>query len=311
MVTPSGASVLAEVSPAGDPDAAKAGEVWLTFPVQTGVGEGTGALWWSPAAGLARLPLGSRSGELELVLSVKREDFDGSGGDGAPAPSSASRVAAEAALASVQREREAWDAGAFVLQDGSGNDVGAVQMLGAEHPAQVGVWDALWLTDGMVAADRGDDGGDLLLAFTAEPNVQGEDALLRLNVVTRRVVVPSGRHPSPDDRWLVAVPGTLEAAQVEAGMGAAIEAADRQELAWLNEVAKRLTADASSQGECVVPAEAQAAWELLLTGYEVSVGTLGNSCAVRLEAQPTQHRRRFSGWVGPDGVLDPAEWPSD
>ena len=70
------------------------------------------------------------------------------------------------------RERRAWDEGTFVLRDGAQLDVGQIQLNGAEHPAEIGVWDALWLTDAMVVAERGDDGGDLLLGFEAEPSVQ-------------------------------------------------------------------------------------------------------------------------------------------
>ena len=287
--------MLAAVTPADDPEAAEAGEVWLTFPVQTGVGEGTGAMWWSPAAGLATIPLGARSGELELQLSVGGELSAG--------------AVSDAAVAAVAEERAAWDAGAFVLKDGDGLEVGAVQLQGADHPAEVGVWDALWLTDGMVAAQRGDDGGDLLLVFAAEPNVQGEDALLRVNVVTRRVVVPSGPHPMPEDRWLTAEPGSVASEAVDRGVAAAIEAADAQELKWLGEVAARLSADAFSGGACVDPVTVQPAWELLLTGYEVATAAVDGGCAVRLESRPRQHRRRFSGWVGATGVLDRADWP--
>jgi len=295
MVTPGGQAVRAEVTPADDPAAAEAGEVWLTFPVETGVGEGKGALWWSPAAGLARLPLGGRPGELDLRLSVGGQATDG----------------AAAAVASVAQEREAWDTGSFVLRTNAGDPVGAVQLQGLEMPAVVEVWDALWLTTEMVDAERFDQGGDLLLAFPAQPSVEGEDALLRLNVVTRRVVVPSGPQPSPDDRWLVAEPGKLDPEQITGLRKSAIQAADAQEHAWLEEVAPRLTRDADHQGDCVSPVEAQPAWELLLAGYTVSAVRAGRACVVRLEASPPQHRRRFSGWLGAQGVLPRLDWPTD
>ncbi len=295
LVTPGGQAVRATVTPAEDPAAAEAGEVWLTFPVETGVGEGTVALWWSPAAGLARLPLGGRPGELDLRLSVGGQTHN----------------SADAAVASVAEERKAWDSGAFILRTEAGESVGAVQLQGSEAPAAVGVWDALWLTQGMVAAERLDQGGDLLLAFPAQPSAEGEDALLRLNVVTRRVVVPAGPQPTPDDRWLLADPGEVNLEQIDGLRKSAMDAADALERAWLEDAAPRLTRDADHQGKCASPVEAQPAWELLLTGYTVSAARTGQACVVGLEANPPQHRRRFSGWLGADGVLPRKDWPGN
>ena len=290
LVTPGGVEVRAEVTPAS-----AEGEYWLTVPVVTGPGEGQAAIWWSPAAGLARLPLGGRPGELEVRFDVTDEAV----GNGA-----------DEALAALAKETEAWTEGAFLLEDGEGRNVGAIQLTGAESPPFVGVWDALWLSDGMGKALRADDGGDLILQFVVQPRIQAEEAMLRFNVATRRVVVPAAPNPSELDRWLVARPGSLSDAEMDAAIEGAIERADLAEGAWIDEFGPKLAAAVSKDGVCVAPEEADASWPLLLTGYTVAVHQAeSGACQVLFEPNPLQHRRRFRGWVGEDGRVPAELWP--
>ena len=295
LVTPGGQAVVADVAPA-----AAEGEYWLTVPVVTGLGDGAAAVWWSPAAGLARLPLGGRAGEIEVRFDV------------APSTDLAGGAVAEEALAAVGREADFWAEGSFLLDDADGRNVGAIQLTGAESPPFVGVWDALWLSDGMTRALRADDGGDLILQFVVQPRIQAEEAMLRLNVATRKVVVPAAPNPDALDRWLVARPGALDEAAMDRAIDGAIERADLAERAWVEEYGPKLAASVRTADGCVEPETADASWPLLTTGYTVGVHTAEDgACLVLLEPNPLQHRRRFRGWVGVDGILGPDRWPTD
>ncbi len=291
LVTPGGLPTPAVVSPA------QAGEVWLDFSVMTGVGEGRASLWWSPRAGLARLPLGGRAGEWELRLAGTDARSDG---------------VFSAAAATLGAEVAAWDEGGFSLVNEQGEVVGAIQLNGQDQAAQVAVFDALWLTDGYVSALRADDGGDLLLQFDAAPKLEGETALLRLNVTTRRVVVPAGPFPVPEDRWLAAVPGLPTDADVEAGRERAIAVADEAERAWLAEVAPRMRQELVAAG-CTALDALDPNWSLLFAGYQREI-VPRSDCIVVIETVRSQHRRRFRGWLdgrGLHGLAEPLPPPAD
>ena len=289
LVTPSGRAVSATVTEASGP-----GEVWLTVPVETGVGEGSASVWWSPEAGLARLPLGGRAGELEVRFEVVAE----------PVPSGA-----EAAMEAVAAEANAWAEGTFVFEDAGGQNVGALRLLGAEAAPRVGVWDALWLSNAMVPALRADDGGDLILQFGVEPTIQAETAMMRINVVTRKAVVPAAPTPSALDRWLVLRPGTMSELKIDAAIDDAIDRADAAERAWIAEMGPKLAKSVAGAEGCLEPEAVDGGWTLLLAGYTVRSAEIDTGCAVSFEPNPIQHRRRFRGWVSEAGILPQAEWP--
>ncbi len=285
LVTPGGRAVVAEVQGAAD-----GSEVWLTVPVETGPGEGKASIWWSPEAGLAKLPLGGRPGEFELTFDVVDEALPDVGA---------------AAQEAVAAEADAWSEGRFVLEDGNGRSVGAIRMFGAEEPPRVGVWDALWLTDGMVPALRADDGGDLILQFRVEPRVQSEDAMVRFNVATRRVVVPAAPHPNDLDRWLLARPGVQTEREIDDAIDSAIERADAAERAWVAEMGAKLARAAATSSGCLEPAEVDGGWELLLKGYTVSVHAEGED-ARGASAHVAVHER-LRRRIGQAGVVDPPD----
>lgn len=286
MVTPGGKAVRATVSET------PAGEFWLEVPVFTGVGDGAAAILWSPRSGRARLPLGGRAGELELRLVPST-------------PSSEVEVAQ--AVAAVGTEAEVWSTGSMRLVDHEDTLVGAIQLSGPDHPAQIGVWDPTWRTQGMVAADRIDEGGDLLLAFPVEPSLEGEPGLLRVNVVTRRVIVPSGPQPSPDDRHLWARPGVVSEAERAEGEAWADQQARAAELSWMFEVAPRLTTAVTDGARCRPIDELDPAWGLVLAGYATESVREDNVCNVIIEPAPPQHRRRFRGRLTPSGPVPAGE----
>ena len=270
--------------------------LWVEFPVQTGLGEGTMALRLQGEE--IRLPLGARSGEFDLTLQRDPEP---------PGDDEIAAAAAQAAAA-VERERAAWAAGAFLLKDRR-ETVGEVRFHGAEGAAMVSVHDTTWLTPEPATARRLDDGGDVLLSFPVEPSLEGEDGLLRVNLLTRSVVVPSG--PVPDkavDRRLGLVPGRLTAEARQAAVEAAVAATDAAERELLEEQAGALAEVAAERGGgCTSLAELGEPWTNLLAGYEVEIVTAegggGAGCAVRLAPVVSQHRRRFEG-VMPEPAVE-------
>ncbi len=259
------------------------GVLWLTFPIQTGVGEGIAAL--RVQGDDVRMPLGARSGEFDLALTREPGVIT----------AEAMEAAEASALAGIQAEQAAWQQGDFLLMDGA-DAVGEVVLRG-DAPPMVSVHDITWLTPDPVVASRADDGGDLLRVFPVEPTLEDEEALIRINVRTRAVVVPSQAVPSPVDRRLQLVAGALSDAERQAAVAAAITSADAAEIAWLEEAGADLARRARRSGGCAEWSELPGEWRLMLAGYEVSITTLDGDCALEVSPDWSQHRRRFSGVI--------------
>ena len=276
---------LVEARLTTEQDAVGAEVLWLEFPVETGLGQTTLALRLQGQE--VRLPLGARPGEFELTLRSTPGALD----------AAAQQHAQEEAQQRIARAREAWARGEFLLRDGEAT-VGEVRLLGAESPPMVSVHDLQWLTPEPVAARRLDEGGDLLLQFPVEPSLQGEDGLLRINLLTRAVVVPSGPTPVAGvDRRLGLVPGRLTAAERQQAVQQAAEAADAREEELLRAQARVLVEEAARGGAgCRSVADLGEPWTELLAGYIVSIEPqTAGGCVLWLEPEVVQHRRRFSG----------------
>lgn len=267
------------------------GQLWLELPLETGLGEGMGALRLQ--GGEARVPLGGRGREHEALLRA----IPG------PPPEHGGAPWLEAFRARITADQADWARGGFRLLD-DGALVGELQLRG-EEPPWVWVYDATWRTAGPVAAQLGTDGGDLLLAFEVQPRLEEEQALLRINVARRVAVVPLDAHPTPSDRWLTLEPGIVQADERAPRLAQAEEEAGRSEAAWVAAHVPGLARAARQpDGSCATPAEVDPAWPLLLRGYQVDLVTEGAACVVTLEPEVVQHTRRWQGVVGPDGVLD-------
>ncbi len=200
--------------------------------------------------------------------------------------------------------------GTFRLED-DGALVGEVQLRGDEPP-WVRVYDQTWWTAAPTLADLGSDGGDLLLAFDVEPQLEEERALLRINVARRSVVVPQDTHPTPDDRHLDLVPGTTTPDEREARMAEARRAAAAAESAWVVETIPALAAAAARpDGDCATLDALDPVWGLLLRGYAVEISPEAGRCVVGIEPEIAQHNRRWQGRLGPEGVLDGGLLPGD
>lgn len=261
---------------------------WLYFPLQTGLGEGEAALRLQGRE--ARLPLGARPGEFDVVMQT------------GPPPAEDPEALAAARAASLEAEIAAWLAGEFLLMDGEAI-VGDLALRG-EEPPLLAVYDPSWLAPAPVEALQGSEGADILLAFPVEPSFEGEPGLLRINVPTRQVVVPVSDSPSELDRRLQLRPGRIapeqRAARVAAAEQAAL-AAERERMAPLAQSLAR--AAARPDGRCRPLAALDADWRLLLVGYDVAIAPGPEGCEVTLEPAPPQHGRRLRAIVGPAGLL--------
>jgi hypothetical protein len=269
----------------------ESGLFWLSFPIETGLGEGEGALRLQGTD--ARVPLGGRAGEHEAVLTATPGPL--------PADLGAAKIAAFRPR--IQAEQAAWALGSFRLEEG-GVLVGEVQLRGDEKP-WVRVYDHTWLTPRPEWAEVGSDGGDLLLGFAVEPQLAEERGLLRINVARKIAVVPQDRLPTPHDRQLDLVAGTVSPDERESRLVAAVDQALQTEEAWLSEQLPGLAVAAlGADGACATPDEVDPAWGLLLRGYEIQIVLERGGCVVGVEPELAQHNRRWKGRIGSDGIIE-------
>ncbi|MCB9758514.1 MAG: hypothetical protein H6739_01610 [Alphaproteobacteria bacterium] len=266
------------------------GDVWLYFPLRSGAGEGQAAARLE--AQTLVLPLGARSGEFERRLTMEKPPL------GAEDRAAAAARSAEA-MASAQ---EGWAAGRFRLMDGE-RLVGELS-LPATAPAEIAVYDASWLTPQVTVAEAAQDGPDIVVRFPVTPSFHGELGMLRINRLTRQVVVPLGPEPTPDDRQLRLDFGAVEEAERQAARDRALMEAGRREQEVSVAVAQRIAAEATAAGACSKESTTWASWGLALQGYRVELADGDGGCVVSLEPELIQHGRRLSARVDPSGVLE-------
>lgn len=254
--------------------------LWISFPLQTGLGEGIATL--RLLRGDVALLLGAREGEHELRLSQ----------DIVP-PSSELDARAEASRVRLDEERRAWEQGSFLLLDGE-QTVGDLQLLGER--ARVAVYDAFWMTPDPVLTTARAEGPEIVFEFPVEPALQGEQAQLRVNVPTATAVVPAGVEPTELDRRLSLRPGELEPAAREALQAEATLLADAIESEQTGALAMRLAAEARTEdGRCLGPEALDPEWRLLLHGYQISVVQSEDELHCIVEVSPVlpQHGRHL------------------
>ena len=254
---------------------------WLTFPFETGLGDGAGVL--ELGEGTARLPLGSRDGEHDLELELVRGELE-------PA---VRRGLAEASEQRVAGWQAAWNDGAFRLQVGD-QLVGELRFEG-DAVVSVATYDAHWMTEGLVRSGFVARGPDLLVQFPVMPTLQEELGLMLVNVPTGRVVVPAAAEPTKLDRWLELVPGAVGDEEAVLAARAAADAA----LAREREVLERLLPGLEPEERCEPPS----ARDGLLPGYAVRVASEEGGCVLVVEPEPVQHGRRIAARRAVDGTL--------
>ena len=255
---------------------------WLSFPFETGLGEGTGVL--ELGEGEARLPLGSRDGEHDLMLALVPGEL----------PPAERRALAEASAERVAGWQAAWTDGAFRLQVAD-QLVGELRFEG-DGAVSVATYDAHWMTEGFVRSGFVAHGPDLVVQFPVMPALREEQGLMLVNVPTGRVVVPAAANPTALDRWFELVPGSVDDDEAVAATRAASDAAVARE----REVLERLLPSVVPADGCTPPA----GLDDLLPGYTVRVLPEGEGCALELEPEPVQHGRRIAVRRGGGGQVD-------
>jgi len=257
---------------------------WAHFPVQIGLGTAMAALRME--GGAAQMPMGARPGEFSLDLRRT---------EGALDPAVLLEAQAETSVA-LDQERTAWQDGVFLLKE-EGAVVGEVRFRG-ERPPLVGVYDPWWLTPALVPADVVPEGADLVMRFSVEPALAGEDGELRINVPLRKVVVPLGDVPVAEERRFLLVPGGMSEEGRSAAIASAQEAADSHETEMVTELGAKVARAAAGEAGCRSLDELDPAFKLLLTGYDVQIVPKGEGCVVEVEPTRPQHGRRFKGTIG-------------
>ena len=259
---------------------------WAHFPVRIGLGTAMAALRLE--GGSAQMPLGVRPGEFSLDLRRTEGALD-------PAVLDAAQATTSAAL---ELERGAWNEGVFLLRE-DGRTVGEVRFRG-ERPPLVAVYDSWWLTPTPVPADVVPEGADLVLRFSVEPEMAGEDAELRINVPLREVVVPMGEVPVAEERRFQLVVGGVSEAERTRAMARAREEADAREATLVRELSRKAARAAKTESGCLALDDLDPAFGLLFTGYTVQIRSEKEGCVVEVEPSRSQHGRRFKGRIGLD-----------
>jgi len=263
-----------------DPD----GSIWLHFPVETGLGVAVAAM--RIEGDRAILPLGSRPGEFELHLkkaSMQTSDID----------------AKQAGFhTQLLAEQKAWREGSFLLMTDNGV-AGELRFRGDSGP-MVSVHDAWWLTPRPVEGSIESMGAEILVTFDVEPSFRGEDALVRVNVPLRTVVVPVGPVPVPEERSFRLESGSLTEAVRQQLIDKAMDDSKVLEKTFIEELAPRLSvASQTDQGGCTQLPELADEWSMMLEGYAVQLVPSEKGCSVGIEPSRLQHGRRYRGVIQP------------
>ena len=260
------------------------GTVWLNFPVQTGLGTAVAAIRLQGDS--AVLPLGNRPGEFEVHMTKTNMDDE-----------AIARQARESAE-QLEREVEYWRQGSFLLVSEDG-PAGEIRFRGDRSPI-VSVHDSLWLTPRPVEGTLHSTGAEIMVGFSAEPSLKGEDSLMRINVPERSVVVPMGPVPVEEERVFKLEPGELNDEQRRAAIENAIEKADMLEKRFIESLAPKLSAASGiEEGSCLQLPQLAEEWSMMVEGYDVQLIPAPAGCSVGIEPSRPQHGRRFQGVIEP------------
>ena len=163
---------------------------------------------------------------------------------------------------------------------------------------QIDVFDGTWYTSSPQNFEKELEGGDILLRFDVEPSFQGEQALLRCNIVKREVTVPSSIIPSGLDRRLYLMEATIDLDLQKYKKEAQIQAMKTESL-WITENA--ISLQKSLQNDCTSWKNQNILDSWL--GYRFEMQKAVNGCQIQVIPDPPQHRRRFEGTINPLGEV--------
>jgi hypothetical protein len=270
---------------------------WVRFSFETGGSEGEASLLLDLKNGRAVLPLGAREEEHVQRLTLEERSLDHRDRE----------AAAAASHQAIETWRRAWQAGSFRIQHGDVL-VGELQFR-AGSPAQLGFYEVSWMTRGIVDALQLDEGPDLVLIFDAEPTLDGEPSILRVNRPTNRAVVPLGLLPSPVEKIYQLVPGSVDSEERSEAQAMATLSAGQRELEVGLKLGVALAEKASAvfftspESTCPKLADLGPDWTALMAGYDVTLVREGDGCGVLLEPVRVQHGRRLAAHISATGQV--------
>jgi len=264
----------------------------LSFSLEMGAGSASASAWTTPNLQRLVLPLGSRSGEHELNLTLV---------PGLPA-SPALNAAMARSETTLRASQALWERSVFRLEE-SGVLVGEVY-LPAGAPPELQLYSKRWMTRGRVKATLVEKGPDLWLSFDLMPSLEAESGLLILNRATNQAVLPLSDRPIPGEQHFSLVDGPVSdeerASAIEIGMAHALQ----MERSVVEPIAQVVFSQALAQ-DCPAWAELEtrdSSWALVLKGYAVSTHKDGPRCTLQIEPRPVQLGRRLGIRCSEEGL---------
>ena len=267
------------------------GGFWAFFDIETAMDTAHAALRIQGSE--ARLPLGARRGEFDLVFEIKpstkqKQEID---------------LFIETNLSQQQQniahQREFWSLQKHVLVEHIQNTTQIVGLIDWEQD-QIDVFDPTWYTSSPQNFEKELEGGDVLLRFDVEPSFQGEQALIRCNIIKREVTIPSSIIPSVLDRRLYLMEATIDL-DLQLLKKEAQSKAKEAEYLWITENAPLL--QQSLQDDCTSWKD-QSILDSWL-GYRFETKKTNEGCHIEIIPDPPQHQRYFQGTINHVGTIIP------
>ena len=267
------------------------GGFWAFFDIETAMDTAQAALRIQGSE--ARLPLGARRGEFDLVFEMKpstkqKQDID---------------ISIEKNTLQrqqhIENQRQFWSLQKHVLVEQIQNTPQIVGIIDWEQE-QIDVFDATWYTSSPQNFEKELEGGDILLRFDVEPSFQGEQALIRCNIIKREVTIPSSIIPSVLDRRLYLMEPTIDL-DLQLYKKEAQMKAKEAEYLWITENAHML--QQSLQNDCMSWKD-QSILDSWL-GYRFETKKTTEGCHIEIIPDPPQHQRYFQGIINHVGTVIP------
>jgi len=272
------------------------GGFWAFFDIETAMDTAHAALRVQGKE--ARLPLGARRGEFDLIFTIE--------------PSSQEKdiihkiVKEEDQIrkSNLDQQKKFWSLQQHVIIErnpAADGDISEEKIVGYIdwNMEQIDVFDSNWYTSTPQNFAQEVEGGDLLLIFDVEPSFQGEKGLIRCNVITRELTIPSSSIPSSVDRRLYIQAPPLDLDLQKYKKNAEKEAATL-EFQWISDQAKTLY---NSLESTCVSWKNQSILDSWL-GYRFETQKIDSGCQIEVIPDPPQHRRQFEGFIYPDGRVN-------
>jgi hypothetical protein len=284
----------------------KEGGFWAFFDIETAMDTAHAAMRVQGKE--ARLPLGARRGEFDLIFEIESTSVDIKKIEELIVNETPTRKG------NLKMQKDFWALRHHIIVEkkqvnpNSSIPTSEEKIVGYINwdTEQIEVFDASWYTPDPQNFTREVEGGDILLSFDIEPSFQGEQGLIRCNIVTREITIPSSSIPSSLDRRLYIKEAPLDLdldldLDLQKHKKDAQKQADKTELKWIEKQAPLLIQ--SLENTCTSWKNQNILDSWLGYRFETKKQPLG--CQIQIIPDPPQHRRRFHGVVYHTGEVIP------